>query len=159
MELQRRAQDEELLERLKRRVAGDKVDVPRAVQRLKSFLTPRTGRGGDSGSGLTTPASSSARRPLSAAVVAPLAQQNAAGSADGLRLDTSEGQRPPAHGWTAWWPRVRHAAEHLTAHPDFQALVMSVILLNCLGEASNSPGRSASFWRNHWHCNAPNPPL
>lgn len=143
MELQRRAADEQMLERIRRRVAGDtKLDLPRPLQRLRSMLTPRShaaaAAAADS-SQQSTPAAS-ARQPAAAAAAAGAAAHGASASPHLAAVHAGAGEPGvavaadvQATGCAAWWPRVQAAAAHLTTHPDFQLVVMLVIALNCTG--------------------------
>lgn len=122
MELRRRQQDEQMLERIKRRVAGDKVEVPRGLVRL---VTGRQG-GTDSGrSRLSTPAGGSARRLLGGGEASQGSQAGA--------LAAAEEQAEAQPRCFSWWPRVQLAAQRLSTHPDFQVAVFLVILFNCIG--------------------------
>ena len=152
-----------MLERLKRRVAGEKVEMPRVLQRLRTMVTPRSARAaaaaaeGDA-SLPSTPGSrrGSARRPITAAAVpaaAPAAvvvpmppgQQGAAVGAEGEpAVEAAEGEVVPQR----WGHKVQQAAEQLTAHPDFQLAVMLVIVLNCAGECK---GHACSQCCRHLH--------
>jgi len=126
MELQRRQQDEAMLERIKRRVAGEKVDVPQVVQRIRNRFTPRAS-GTDSGrSQQCSTAGSSARRLLAGGSHTEPSGELGAGS--GTAPVEDQGAHEPS-----WWSKVQQAAEQLTTHPDFQLVVMLVILLNCTG--------------------------
>ncbi len=147
MELQRRAQEEEMLERIKRRVAGEKVEVPQVLQRLRSMITPRTAAAAAAAAAAaegdallqSTPGSrrGSSRWPLppaAATLAASSGQQHAAaGMAAVPEASMAEGDQALEVQGDPWWPKVQRAAEQLTTHPDFQLAVMLVILLNCIG--------------------------
>lgn len=153
MELQRREADEQMLERIRRRVAGDtKLDLPRPLQRLRSFLTPRSraaaAAAADDTSQQSTPAAS-ARRPAAAAAASAAEAAHgaiatphlAAGHVGAGEPGVTVADDVAATGCAAWWPRVQAAAAQLTTHPDFQLVVMLVIALNCTGGCGGSGGR------------------
>ena len=153
MELQRRAHEEEMLERIKRRVAGEKVEVPQVLQRLRSMVTPRSSAAAAAAAAAaaegdaslqSTPGSrrGSSRQPATSAATAsvPTGQQHvAAGLVAGPAADVAAGEPAAEAQGQPWWPRVQGAAEQLTTHPDFQLAVMLVILLNCMGAAVCRP--------------------
>ena len=128
-----------MLERIRRRVAGDtKLDLTRTLQRLRSGLTPRTRATATAAadtSQQSTPAAS-ARRPAAAAAAAPACTSPhvAAGEAGADEAGVMVAGDVEARGWAVWWPRLQAAAAQLTTHPDFQCVVLLVILLNCTGD-------------------------
>ncbi|PSC71712.1 voltage-gated ion channel superfamily isoform A [Micractinium conductrix] len=134
IELQRRQQDEAMLERIKRRVAGEKMNVPRALARGKSVRVSAAGGPASARSQASTPGSGGTRRLLGAA-------EHSAGAADGPGPNAAAGDTQlevPGCCAIRWAP-VQRAAERLTTHPDFQLVVMLVILLNCVALAMFRP--------------------
>ena len=123
MELQRRAQEEEMLERIKRRVAGEKVEVPQVLQRLRSMVTPRSSQAAAAAAAAaaaegdaslqSTPGSwrGSSRWPAAAAA-APVGQQHTATGMVGMpAARVAEGKQAAEAQAVPWWPKVQRAAE------------------------------------------------
>ena len=104
------------------------MNVPRALARGKSVRVSAAGGPASARSQASTPGSGGTRRLLGAA-------EHSAGAADGPGPNAAAGDTQlevPGCCAIRWAP-VQRAAERLTTHPDFQLVVMLVILLNCVG--------------------------
>ncbi|GAB4819673.1 hypothetical protein N2152v2_006719 [Parachlorella kessleri] len=156
-ELQRRLKDEEMVERIRRRVAGDKINLPniplaKTLARLPSMLlSPRVGA---AGTGDGPPSKSPRGQPAipedaEAEAEAGPDLEAAAGRGEGAEGQLSVQDAVPAKKPAEkWWPKVQHAVQRIVQHPEIAINVVFTIevILVCI-----AAGGFLEYIRSPWN--------